>query len=90
MKTTLLKMVLPVAAFALAAAAAAGTAKGEDAAALLRGYRITGNPAQPCEFVKMCSDVPTVLCTVDGTPAAQQLWHQPSEGAPCNIAVYEP
>lgn len=90
MKTTILKMILPVAAFVLASAAAVGTANTEDATAILAGYRQTGNPTQPCEFVKMCSDVPTVLCTVDGTPGAQQLWHQPSAGAPCNIVIYEP
>lgn len=90
MKTTILKLILPVAAFAMASAAAVGTAKEEDSAALLRGYRLTGNPSQPCEFVKMCSDVPTTLCTVDGTPTAQRLWHQPVAGGPCNIAIYEP
>ena len=90
MKTTILKMVLPVAAFALASAAAVGTAKVEDSATLLRGYRLTGNPSQPCEYVKMCSDVVKPFCTVDGTSTGQRLWHQPSAGAPCNIAIYEP
>ena len=90
MKSSILKFILPVAAFALASAAAVGTPKGDDAAALFRGHRLTGNPQQPCEYVKMCSDIVNPICTVDGTPTGQRLWRQAAEGSPCNITVYEP
>ena len=86
-------MILPVAAFAMASAGALGTAKSQDgdAAALLAGYRLTGNPQQPCEFVKMCSDNPAnPVCTIDDTTTGIQLWHQVDEDSPCNIAVYRP
>ncbi|EJG02039.1 DUF6520 family protein [Flavobacterium sp. F52] len=90
MKTTILKMALPVAAFILASAGAVSTAKDGDSLALLNGYRLTGNPSQPCEYVKMCSDVQGQFCTVNGTPTGQRLWHQPNTASPCNIVIYEP
>ncbi|RZJ71734.1 DUF6520 family protein [Flavobacterium sp.] len=92
MKTTIVKMILPVAAFVLASAGAVGTAKTDSKGALapLAGYRLTGNPLQPCSYVKMCADTGGQICTVDGTPFTQQLWHQPNVNVACNITVFEP
>lgn len=92
MKTSVLKMMLPVVAFTLASAGAIGTATTTEkaASASLEGYRPVADQDEPCEFVKMCSDTGTTFCTIDGTPQTARLWHRTNVNLPCNIAVYEP
>lgn len=88
MKSTILKLALPVAAFVLASAGAVSTSSKDSALVDLQGYRQTTNPLQPCESVKMCSDTGSNFCTVDDSPTGIRLWHREDDESPCNIALY--
>lgn len=92
MKSTILKMILPVAAFALASAGAVSTASLQKKAPLVleQGYIQTGDEDEPCHAEKMCSTVQGDFCTIDNTPLGVRVWKRTSATSPCNIPLYKP
>ncbi len=84
MKSFVVKMILPVAAFMLASAGAVSTANSgaDSSTVLVQGWkRIAPNVCQP---VKLCNNVSTALC-YNGT---DQMFSRPTPDSDCTGILY--
>jgi hypothetical protein len=86
--------ILPVCVVLIAAGSAYGTQKTK-----VSGSEISSKPgyiystaASRCVAVKMCSDVPGDICTIDDQPTGQPLYdlNNPSNLSTCNVTLFKP
>lgn len=81
------KLILPVTLFIFGAGAAFATNTARDGeSAIVKGYRITSNPMEPCEKTEVeCTTIPTSNLCTDGSVSLHQL-----EGTSCGNDLFQP
>ncbi len=81
------KFILPALIIVMGTGAAFATNTAEDgAAAIVKGYRITANPMQPCEETSVdCSTVFSQNLCTDGSVTLHQI-----DGTSCGSDLYRP
>jgi hypothetical protein len=89
MKTTVVKMLMPVAAFVLASAGAVGTNAShsqKSSTALLPGFIHSANPCEPS--IK-CQDSGTFVCQTNIT-TGPQVFGKDAVGPGCSVTLWRP
>ncbi|SHJ18274.1 DUF6520 family protein [Flavobacterium terrae] len=91
MKSNFLKMILPMAAIAVALTGAFSTNAmntKSKTVALVQGYHFISQ-SNPCQAADMCETSGTSFCRVGGGVATPRLWAKDTNGN-CVIPLYKP
>ena len=86
--------ILPVCVVLIAAGSAYGTQKTKDSGPQIAskpGY-IYSTTASRCVAVKMCSETPGDICTINDQPSGQPLYdlNTPNNLSTCNVTLFKP